>query len=444
MFFFILLVALLNLGLGFAIAVYVAHEAGPRSARAPRESSQHEPSPAGELADAQMLAGLTAGPRAAENSLGSEEAEAETPSAEAETLETMEGEGVAAIGPSPHQVSVMAIQEEVHRYNDRLTNLSDLFRLASEEAGDDWFEERRRSFHAANGEYLEARNVAYDAFESLSREVEEYRAIRDTLHEAVMAQTTKIDEANQAIDAYRFQGDLKEGCRRMMGEAAKLTDWNHQMRDALEETLVGLARHEQWLETSDDQVRTDALTGLTNRIGLEAGLADWWAHDSHRVRQLSVALLDLDQFGKLNEQHGQTVANALLRAVAQVLAAESTGSSLTARYSGQRFVLLFPDLDLRAATNIVERLRQIVETTHFDGEGTEIQLTVSCGVVESNSQDTAKSLLERADVTVREAKRYGRNRSFTHDGKFPSPVVPPNLPLPDRRVPLELVPERSF
>lgn len=446
--FLIFLVALLNLGLGFAIAVYLAHETGAHWARAPQGSALDDPSPpARGLANAETLASLTDAPLVeppAESPLSDEEAEVEAPSADFEPRETRDGEEAAAIGPSPHQVSVMAIQEEVHRYNDRLTNLSDLFRLAGGEGDADWFEEQRHSLRTANRDFLEARNVAYDAFESLPREVEEYQAIRDTLQEALMAQATRIDEANLAIDAYRFQGDLQEGCRRMLGEAAKLTDWNHQMRDVLEETMVGLARHEQWLETSDEQVRTDALTGLTNRIGLAAGLAEWWAHDPHRVRQLAVALVDVDHFGKLNEQHGQMVADALLRAVAQILAAESTGSSLTARYNGQRFVLLFPDLELRVATSVVERLRQIVETTHFDWEGTELQVTVSCGVVESSSQDSAESLLERADITMREAKRYGRNRSFTHDGKFPSPVVPPNLPLPDCRVTLELAPERSF
>lgn len=473
MVFFILLIIVLNLGIGFAVAVYVAHEADAAGISASPAPFLREPSLPDRADTPKSFPEVDAeetpevAPVAAEETALESEEEPSADATPEETPEEMAAEAVSpgepdadaapleyeaietagdesceemwlgAIGPSPHQVSVMAIQEEVKRYSEALMELSDQLRLPPEDGNGDWFEERRHSLRSTNDEYLKSRNLAYEAFESLSREVDHYPAICDSLGEMMTLQASKIGEANQALDAYRFQGDLSDGCRRMLGETSKLTDLNHQMRDSLEEAMVGLAREEKWLESSDENVRTDPLTGVTNRIGLEAGLAEWWARDPHRVRLLSAALIDLDHFGKLNERYGQTVADGLLRAVAQLLREESKGCSLMARQSGQRFVLLFPDMDLQAAATAVDRVRQVVETTHFERGDEEIQTTLSCGVIEVTSKDTSESLLERADLTVREAKRYGRNRSFLHDGKFPTAMVPPNLQLEERRIPLE-------
>ena len=97
---------------------------------------------------------------------------------------------------------------------------------------------------------------------------------------------------------------------------------------------------------------------------------------------------------------------------------------------------MFPDSDLRATTNAVERLRQIVELACFVYKNSEIRITVSCGVTEAVGEDTPDSVMARAEATLMEAKRYGRNRTFIHEGKYPTPVVPPKFPIEQRRMTL--------
>ncbi|NLY01605.1 MAG: diguanylate cyclase [Rhodopirellula sp.] len=185
----------------------------------------------------------------------------------------------------------------------------------------------------------------------------------------------------------------------------------------------------QWLEDAGESQRTDPVTGLADRVGLESELARWWNQDVQRVRRLSAAMIDLDHFARLNENGGPNLGNQMLRAVATLLSAESHGNPFLSRYGGQQFVILFPDSGVREAMSIVEKVRQTIEATEFQAATRTARITLSCGLTESTAEDTSQSLLDRLESTVGEAKRYGRNRTFVHEGKYPTPVVPPNLAL---------------
>jgi diguanylate cyclase len=264
--------------------------------------------------------------------------------------------------------------------------------------------------------------------------MQEFGVLRDDLQEAMDRQLQQIQEINEAIDLVDFRANLDETRRRAAVETNKLVDANHQVRDILDAAMVGIARREQWLSSASPSECTDAMTGLYNRTGFEAKLAEWWSKDPHRVRQLSVAAIDIDHFGKTNERHGQIVGDQILRAIAQLLATENRGGTTVARYRGQEFAALFPDCDVRRAATAVEKIRQIVETTCFQTRSQQVQVTLSCGVTEATANDTSETLFSRLEATVQEAKRYGRNRTFVHDGKYPTPVVPPNFILQQRTV----------
>jgi len=155
-----------------------------------------------------------------------------------------------------------------------------------------------------------------------------------------------------------------------------------------------------------------------------------------RCGPLALGMIDVDQLGQLNECHGRAVADQVLARLGQIVRAECRGESLVARFSAQRFCLLFSGSDLRQATNAVERIRQTIGLTCLERADGEIRATVSGAVTEAAAEDTAESLYARAETTLREAKRYGRNRTFIHEGKYPTPVVPPNLALEENRLPL--------
>ncbi len=227
--------------------------------------------------------------------------------------------------------------------------------------------------------------------------------------------------------------------REMSPGEACVRDFNQKaqqchLQDTLGETSAGPARTEQRRKPVEGKQQTDALTELGNGTGLEARLAEWWEKDPHRARQLNAAMIDVDRFARLNERLGQEVGDRILRAIARLVTAETRGHALAARFSGQRFVLLFADVDARFTAEMAERIRQTIELAHFECHGNDIRVTVSCGVVEAGSDDTSETLCARAEATLREAKRYGRNRTFVHEGKYPTPVVPPNFTLEEKSV----------
>ena len=110
------------------------------------------------------------------------------------------------------------------------------------------------------------------------------------------------------------------------------------------------------------------------------------------------------------------------------------GSDTFSTSAAERFLLLFPDVDLRFATNLVERIRQTMEMARLEYRKEEIRVTVSCAVTEVAVEDSPEKLYARAESTLREAKRYGRNRTFVHEGRYPTPVVPPNFTLKEKCV----------
>jgi len=192
----------------------------------------------------------------------------------------------------------------------------------------------------------------------------------------------------------------------------------------------------QTLESPPDE-QNDPRTEFLDRTGLEAILAEWRVREPERERQLNAAMIDIDRFAHLNQSYGDKVGDRILHAIAQIVAAESRDHTLDADLSGQRLLLLFPDIDLRSTINVVERIRQTLEKARLHYASEEIKITASCAVTQVTPEDTADVLYGRLEAAVHEAKRYGRNRTFVHEGKYPTPVAPPTFTLEEKSVSIE-------
>lgn len=292
------------------------------------------------------------------------------------------------------------------------------------------------SLMKATEEYLEERREAHDRFKAIHHAQPELSPVSDDLQVAIEQQDEQIENAGAAIEAFDYENNLEDGCLKMVGETGKLIDGSHQVRDTLDEAMVRVTHNEQRLGELHSATRNDPLTEIANRAGLEASLFEWWESDPQRVRQLCVAMIDIDYLAQINQEYGYRVGDQLLRTVAQFLKSECRGVGTVARFSGQRFLFLFPDTDIQVATNLVERVWQMIEMSHFHYHEFDIPVTVSCAVTGTTSEDTSDTLIARAEATLQEAKRYGRNRTFMHEGKYCTPVVPPNFSLEEKHITL--------
>ena len=403
---YIFVVAITNLILGFAMAVYVA--------RRYRElvALSSEPS-------ASTLNGL---PEVSEEGVAGG-----SPSANGQAEPDVPPE--PQCGPSPCEASLEELKQQVQHYYRQLSSLDNAVRTGEETRNATAVESCLKSLQEANQGFLKSRHLAHQALGGLEQQGEQLHAVRVNLQAAVEQQAAQIEQTADVIENFDYQTDPGQGCGKIISETTKLLNVHHKLRDTLDEASVGLARTENRLGLIDDAMQQDPMTGLSTRVALEAYLAEWWEKDLRRVRQLSVGMIDMDQFMRVNQRYSHGVGNRVLHAIAQFLIAESRRNDMAARFSGQRFLVFLSDVDVRFAFNAIERIRQTIEVARFEYRQYDFQVTVSCGVTEARPEDTSETLFARAELTLQEAKRYGGNRTFIHEGKYPTPLVPPNFTL---------------
>jgi diguanylate cyclase (GGDEF)-like protein len=153
----------------------------------------------------------------------------------------------------------------------------------------------------------------------------------------------------------------------------------------------------------------DELTGLGNRRALDSTLADVVVKAQASSTPLSVVVLDLDHFKRVNDRFGHAVGDQVLIRVSKLLCEHTRTDDLVTRTGGEEFVLVMPNVGRAAAFDVCERLRRRVFDYAWDTVAPDLQVTLSAGIACAPDYDAA-SLVERADLAMYRAKRTGRNR----------------------------------
>jgi diguanylate cyclase (GGDEF)-like protein len=156
--------------------------------------------------------------------------------------------------------------------------------------------------------------------------------------------------------------------------------------------------------------RTDALTGLANRRHLDEHLAAAFAAARRAGRPLSVAMVDIDDFKRINDGFGHGVGDTVLRAVAQLLAAQCRAVDLVARFGGEEFCIVFSDADAAHAERACEAAREAIERHDWSALHAALRVTVSAGLADHPAHDSPQALQADADTQLYAAKRSGKNR----------------------------------
>jgi diguanylate cyclase (GGDEF)-like protein len=155
---------------------------------------------------------------------------------------------------------------------------------------------------------------------------------------------------------------------------------------------------------------TDPLTGVPNRRWLYEQSGPVLAHAKRHASPLSLLMLDVDHFKKVNDRYGHAAGDDVLSAVGGLLQDSKRQDDLLGRYGGEEFVLVLQGAALANARTLAERLRGRVSALPIETGKGAVRITVSIGVAELRVDDTMESLLKRADEALYRAKEEGRDR----------------------------------
>jgi diguanylate cyclase (GGDEF)-like protein len=193
----------------------------------------------------------------------------------------------------------------------------------------------------------------------------------------------------------------------VMGSTAVLAVRLGRLRARLSHQKAEL---EQALALNKELATRDALTGLLNRRAMVELLGREHPRIQRGQGPLSVALLDIDWFKRINDGHGHAVGDEVLKRFATLLRGQLRQADALARWGGEEFLLLMPGTRLQDACAVLERLRAEVAAGGFEQLAAGLQVSFSCGVVQCDEGEQQDAAIDRADRALYRAKQGGRNR----------------------------------
>jgi diguanylate cyclase len=164
------------------------------------------------------------------------------------------------------------------------------------------------------------------------------------------------------------------------------------------------------LQHMSELVREDQLTGSLNRRGLDDVFERESARADRRNTPLCAAILDLDNFKKLNDTYGHLAGDGALKHLVKVVRDTLRSMDVIARFGGEEFVILMPETEVDAAAAAMVRVQRELTRHFFMHDNEKMLITFSCGVALRYPNEDQASLVARADRAMYQAKQTGKNR----------------------------------
>ncbi|MES2354696.1 MAG: tetratricopeptide repeat protein [Pseudomonadota bacterium] len=259
-----------------------------------------------------------------------------------------------------------------------------------------------------------ARYECHQALAALYKKLEEYRLALDHCEAFHFLEREVFNEqSDRKLKGLQMSFQLNEvQCeaeihRLRNVELARAYEELRSLNQALQ--LADQVKNEL-LAQLEKQNQEDSLTGLSNRRCLDARLVEEFRRAVRHRRALSVALVDIDFFKRVNDTFSHAIGDETLKVVATILRNSCRDTDMVARYGGEEFVILLLEMDVKSAAWVCQKARKAVENYDWTTIHPNLKVTISIGLSDDTNVESHEKLLAAADAKLYEAKYNGRNQ----------------------------------
>ena len=247
-----------------------------------------------------------------------------------------------------------------------------------------------------------------------------------------LSETTETTDssASNYQQSLKHYGDLLESSKanqelpniltKLVTDTQSMQSSMQTMRNHMNESQQEIQDLRNKLNQVTAEALSDALTGLANRKGLSKEFKKVLAQAQETPFSISLLMVDIDLFKKVNDTHGHLIGDKVIKFVADTLTMQLKGQDTASRFGGEEYVILLPNTPLRGAQAIAEAIRNKIEKATIRRANTQEsigQVTVSIGVANHQQNESLDSLIDRADAALYLSKQNGRNRVTVDQGQ---------------------------
>lgn len=229
-------------------------------------------------------------------------------------------------------------------------------------------------------------------------------------HDKIAVYSQKIAKSNNITELSHLLDDIMQDTRIIQASTLRSHEELLDSRRQVEDAEAKITQLEKELAEVSERVHQDQLTGALNRHGLDAAFERDAKLADRNLSSLCVALLDIDNFKRLNDTMGHQIGDQALIHLCCVIKETLRPSDSVARYGGEEFVILLPDVGLEEAASTVERLQRELTRRFFLHENDRVLVTFSAGVALRGAEEPQEEVIGRADRAMYRAKKTGKNR----------------------------------
>jgi diguanylate cyclase len=234
-------------------------------------------------------------------------------------------------------------------------------------------------------------------------------------HEKIGGYSEKISRAEDITELNQILDEVLKETRIVQSEALKARDNMVMARQEVQDAEARIHQLEAKLQHMSELVREDQLTGSLNRRGLDDVFEREMARADRRGTPLCIAILDLDDFKRLNDTYGHIAGDSALKHLVKIVKDTLRSMDVIARFGGEEFLILLPETSIEAASLTMTRLQRDLTRHFFMHDNEKVLITFSAGVALRRPHEDQNELVKRADKAMYQAKQTGKNRVVVAD-----------------------------